>query len=64
MRTTALMGLLLLSLVAAPALFAQDADAKEAEETKGIQWTEDYNAALKTAKAEEKLLFIEFTATW
>lgn len=68
MRTTTLMGLLILSLIAAPALFAQDTaetdGAEEAKETTGIQWTEDYRGALTTAKAEEKMLFIEFTATW
>lgn len=61
MRISALLGLLLLALVAAPTLSAQEA---EAEEAKGVQWTEDYSAALETAKSEEKLLFLEFTAVW
>ena len=61
MRTTAFMGMLLLALLAAPALMAQEA---EPEKTTGIQWTEDYSKALETAKADKKNLFIEFTATW
>jgi thiol:disulfide interchange protein len=66
MRISALLGLLLLALVAAPTLSAQEAEAEEAkaEEAKGVQWTEDYSAALETAKSEEKLLFLEFTAVW
>ena len=61
MRITALLGLLLVALVAAPTLMAQEADKAEKA---GVAWTEDYSAALETAKTEEKLLFLEFTAVW
>ncbi|MCG3185413.1 MAG: hypothetical protein ICCCNLDF_03644 [Planctomycetes bacterium] len=62
MRTTAMLSLMALALLSAPTLFAQ-ADEKPAE-AEGVKWTEDYAEALKTAKAEKKRLFIEFTATW
>lgn len=55
---------LLLALAISPALFAQEDEAPEAEARKGVQWTEDYADAMKTAKAESKRIFIEFTATW
>jgi thiol:disulfide interchange protein len=62
MRFALSLGLLLAALAVAPALFAEDGD--KAEPRKGVQWTEDYAEALKTAKAENKRIFIEFTATW
>lgn len=61
MRTTATLAMLVMALLAAPALLAQ---GDEAEEQKGVNWTENYEEALKTAKADEKRLFLEFTATW
>jgi thiol:disulfide interchange protein len=64
MRTTAMLSLVALSLLFTPALSAQEAEKDSAEESTGIKWTEDYSAALETAKAENKRLFIEFTATW
>jgi hypothetical protein len=62
MKTTLMLGVLSLFALA-PCVFAQDKE-DGAEQTKGIQWTEDYQGALKTATAEKKRLFIEFTATW
>ncbi len=66
MRTTAILGLFALAILAAPSLLAQDAEgaAEEADEQKGVQWTADYSAALETAKSDNKRLFLEFTATW
>jgi hypothetical protein len=62
MKTTLMLGVLSLAVLAAPAVFAQEGE--DAEQIKGVQWTEDYAGALKTATAEKKRLFIEFTATW
>lgn len=66
MRTTAILGLFALAILAAPSLLAQDAEGatEEADEQKGVQWTADYSAALETAKSDNKRLFLEFTATW
>ncbi|MBK8207337.1 MAG: hypothetical protein IT464_08470 [Planctomycetes bacterium] len=55
MKTMLTLGALALALMASPAF---------AEETKGVQWTDDYAKALTTAKADNKRLFIEFTAEW
>lgn len=55
MKTMLTLSVVALVLLASPA-FAQDA--------KGVQWTDNYEGALKTAKEEKKRLFIEFTAEW
>jgi thiol:disulfide interchange protein len=58
------------SVLLSPSLFGQEIDGekekKEGVESKqaGVQWVQDFEEACNTAKAEDKLVFIEFTAEW
>lgn len=55
------LSVLAFALLCGAPLASQDVAEAVAE---GVVWTEDYQGALKTAKAEKKKIFIEFTATW